>query len=342
MSRIFIHGSGAVSPAGWGVEPLRACMKNSIPIPPKSLPRAGWDVPLSIRQVPAPKERPSCFSHSRLRRASPISQYLVAASLEAVGPDAPLIAQGKIRLGVVLCVMSGCVNYSRRFYDEVLRDPSTASPLVFPETVFNAPASHIAAVLSTPALNYTLVGDTGALLQGLALGANWLLEDRVDACIIAGGEESDWLTATAFRLFSRSQILSDGAGALYLKKDMPGHASAELHSVTDSHPFNSKQDRFRAAQKVRSELPPQSTGHLLADGLQNVPRLDAAETSAWHDWTAARISPKSLLGDGLMAASAWQCVLAVDALSQNQYTAANVSVTGCNQQAIGAHFVKPL
>jgi 3-oxoacyl-(acyl-carrier-protein) synthase len=342
VSRIFIHGSGAVSPAGWGVEPLCACVRAGVPVQTKDLPRPGWDTPLTIRQVPAPKERPSCFGHSRLRRASPISQYLVAAVLEAVGSDAPLIAEGKIRLGVVLCVMSGCVNYSRRFYDEVLRDPATASPLVFPETVFNAPASHIAAVLGTPALNYTLVGDTGALLQGLALGANWLLENRVDACLVAGGEESDWLTASAFRLFSRSHVLSDGAGALYLKKDSLAGTLAELHSVTDSHQFSSKQDRIRAAQNVRAELPPQSTKHLLADGLQKVPRLDAAEAAAWRDWTAARISPKSILGDGLMAASAWQCVLAIDALRQNQYTAANVSVAGCNQQAIGAHFLKPL
>ena len=71
--------------------------------------------------------------------------------------------------------MSGSVNYSRRFYDETLKDPATASPLVFPETVFNAPASHLAALLGTTAINYTLVGDPGTFLQGIALAADWLL-----------------------------------------------------------------------------------------------------------------------------------------------------------------------
>jgi hypothetical protein len=40
-----------------------------------------------------------------------------------------------------------------------------------------------------------------------------------------------------------------------------------------------------------------------------------------------------------MAAAAWQCAAAIDALHQKRYAAASVSVVGCNQQAIGAHFV---
>ena len=201
MSRIFVHGCGAASPAGWTASSLCESVSRGSGLPTKPLPLPSPEKPLTIRQVPAPEPRPAYFGHARLRRASPISQYLVAAALEAVGPDAALVAAGKLRLGVVLCVMSGCVNYSRRFYDETLRDPSTASPLVFPETVFNAPASHIAAMIGTPDLNYTLVGDPGTFLQGLALAANWLLEDRVDACLVAGGEECDWLTSTAFHLF---------------------------------------------------------------------------------------------------------------------------------------------
>lgn len=323
------------------MEPLRQSIKASSPLPAKSLPQPGLEKPLSVRQVPSPDPRPSCFGHARLRRSSPISQYLVAASLEAIGADVAPIASGMLRLGVVFCVMSGCVNYSRRFYDETLRDPATASPLVFPETVFNAPASHIAAILGASALNYTLVGDSGTFLQGVALAANWLLADRVDACLVAGGEECDWLTSSAFHLFSRSLVLSDGAGALYLKKNSQSGALAELHSVTDPYLFSSKSDRVRAAQIVRAQLPPVSSGQLLADGLQNLPALDAAEATAWRDWTGARISPKTILGEGLMAAAAWQCVLAIDALSHNQYTAAHVSVVGSNQQAIGAHFVKP-
>jgi hypothetical protein len=236
--------------------------------------------------------------------------------------------------------MSGCVNYSRRFYDETLRDPGTASPLVFPETVFNAPASHIAALLGTTAINYTLIGDPGTFLQGIALAADWLTAKRVDGCLVIGTEESDWLTADAFHLFLRRIILSDGAGALYLKHAPESSPPIELRAVTDSHLFCRNQNRAQAAKRLRTELPPGTDNHLLCDGLQNLPRFDCAEAEAWRDWRGARVSPKTILGEGLMAAAAWQCVVAIDALKQKRYPAANVSVVGCNQQAIGAHFVR--
>lgn len=339
MSRIFIHGYGAVSPAGWGMGPLREALAHTVPIPAKGLARPGWEKPLAVRQVPRPPTRPEFLAHARLRRTSPVTQYVVAAALEAIGADAPLVTEGGLRLGVVSCAMSGCVNYSRRFYDETLRDPATASPLVFPETVFNAPASHLAALLGTPAKNYTLVGDPGTFLQGVALAANWLVEKHVDACLVIGAEECDWLTSDAFHLFSRQIILGDGAGALYLKADANEGALAELQCVTESHLFTRRQSRAQAAQNVRAELPSGGGDQFLCDGLQQLPRLDAAESAAWRDWSGARISLKVLLGEGLMAGAAWQCVVAIDAMKQNRYAAASVSVVGCNQQAIGAHFV---
>ena len=340
MSRIYVEGCGAVSPAGWGVAPLREAISNGEPISIKQLPRPGWDRPLKIRAVPPPQPRPVFMTHARLRRTSPITQYAVAAALEALGHDADNVANGTLRLGVVLCVMSGCVNYSRRFYDETLRDPGTASPLVFPETVFNAPASHIAALLGTTAINYTLIGDPTTFLQGIALAADWLTAKRVDGCLVIGAEESDWLTADAFRLFFRRIILSDGAGALYLKNAANGSPSIQLRAVTDSHLFCHNQSRVQAAKRMRAELPAVSDNHLLCDGLQDLPRLDRAETEAWRDWRGTRLSPKKILGEGLMAAAAWQCVVAIDALKQSHYHAASVSVVGCNQQAIGAHFVQ--
>ncbi len=267
----------------------------------KSLARPGWENPLHVRQVPPPETRPTFLTHARLRRTSPITQFGVAAGLEALGEDTNLIAGGKLRLGIVQCVMSGCINYSRRFFDETLRDPATASPLVFPETVFNAPASHIAALLGTTAINYTIVGDPGTFLQGIALAANWLANDRVDGCLVIGAEEIDWLTADAFRRFQRKMILSDGAGAIYLRTEPSG---IHLSKITDSYLFLQKQNRHCAAQKMRGKLGDETRQSLLCDSTQAMARLDSAEIEAWKDWMGDRISPKTILGEGLMAAAA--------------------------------------
>jgi hypothetical protein len=66
--------------------------------------------------------------------------------------------------------------------------------------------------------------------------------------------------------------------------------------------------------------------------------LDRAENAALADWKGTRWSPKLVLGEGLAAGSAWQCVAAVDAVRQGHADLAAVSVVGCNQQAVGAWF----
>ena len=338
MSGIFVRGEGAVSPAGWGVTPMREAIARGEPLPVKELARPGWARPLKVRTVPPASPSPAFISHARLRRASPVSQYAVSAALEALGAEAGSVTNGGLRLGIVMCVMSGCVNYSRRFYDETLKNPATASPLVFPETVFNAPASHLASLLGTPAINYTLVGDPGTVLQGLALAADWLQNEVVDGCLVIGAEEMDWLTADAVRMFTSQAQVSEGAGALYMRREPGPTVSVELKAVTDSYLFCSNQTRAKAAQKARAALGLDGAQHLLCDGLQAVPRIDRDEAAAWRDWPGARISIKKTLGEGLMAAAAWQCIAAVDALRQGEFAAASVSVVGCNQQAIAARF----
>ena len=201
MSRVFVHGQGAVSPAGWGVPALRASLEQGRPLPAQPLPRPGWEKPLQVRIVPPPPARPAYLAHARLRRASPMAHYTVGAALEALGNDADLVKSGALRLGIVACTMTGGLSYSRRFYQEVLQDPTMASPLVFPETVFNAPASHLSAYLGAGTVSYTLVGDAGAFLQGLAVAAQWLDDGVADACVVIGAEESDWTAADALRLF---------------------------------------------------------------------------------------------------------------------------------------------
>jgi 3-oxoacyl-(acyl-carrier-protein) synthase len=337
---IFIEGIGAVSPAGWGMKAFREALDRNEPLSTQALARPGWEKPLCVRQTPAASPRPAFLAHARLRRTSPIAQFVVSAALEALGEDANKISQG-LRLGIVYCAMSGCVNYSRRFYDEVLKDPATASPLVFPETVFNSPASHLAALLGTTAINYTIVGDPGTILQGLALAADWLLSKRVDGCLVVGAEEMDWLTADATRLFENSTIVSDGAGALYLKRESDADERIRLAAITDPRLFHRKRSRVDAARRVRMELASlHAESEVLCDGLQAIVRADQDEQSAWSDWEKPRLSVKPIFGEGFMAAAAWQCVAAIDALRQQKFSAATVNIVGCNEQVIAARFVR--
>ena len=339
MSRVFVAGVGAVSPAGWTVAALREALSHGQPLPVESIERPGWDKPLPARPVPNPAARPEFLAHPRLRRTSPITHYAAAAALEAV---AGLRANraGECRLGVVVCLQSGCVNYCCRFYAEMLKDPATASPLLFPETVFAAPASHLATLLEDASLAYTLVGDPASFLQGAALGVQWLEENRVDACLIIGAEETNWIIADALWHLDRPAVLASGSGALCLCCDPVLSLGVELLAITDPHTYSAHNSRRQAAQAMRNQLGKSSPVEVLCDGLGASPRTDVSERAAWRDWTGPRVSPKRILGEGLMAAAAWQCVAACDAVATGRFAAASVSLVGSNHQAIGARFAR--
>jgi len=339
MSRIFVAGLGAVSPAGWNVADLRGALDKGEPLPVQALPRPGWEKPLPARLVPNPPVRPEFLAHPRLRRTSPITHYVASVALEAVAGLRTNPAAKNFRVGIVACLQSGCVQYSCRFYDETLKNPATASPLVFPETVYAAPASHVAALLENVALAYSLVGDPSAFLQGVSLGVQWLEENRVDACLVIGAEETNWITADALWHLDRRAIVTAGAGALCLCREAKLSSGVELAAITGSQSYSARHTRMQAAAAMRGQLGKNSPGELLCDGVGNSPRTDAAELAAWRDWTGPRVSPKRILGEGLMAAAAWQCVAACDAVAGGRFAAANVSLVGSNQQAIGARFV---
>jgi len=341
---------------------MRDALACAEPLPVQALERPGGQQPLRARLVPSPAARPAFFTHPRLRRTSAITQYSAAAATEALA-NVPL--EGNVRLGLVVALQTGCVHYCCRFYDEALRDPATASPLLFPETVFAAPASHVATLLQKVTLTYTLVGDPSAFLQALALGAQWLLENRVDAVLVLGAEETHWILADALWHLERESVFTGGAGALCLSRtfqpgrdasprrpsgsasgrlgeaSLPPSLSAhrvQLAAITDPFTYSARLNRAQAARAMRRQLGG-ANSDLLCDGLGGGRRANAPEAAAWGNWTGPRLSVKRVLGEGLMAAAAWQCVAACDAVAGGRFPAANVSLVGGNQQAIGARFV---
>jgi hypothetical protein len=213
--------------------------------------------------------------------------------------------------------------------------------MLFPETVFAAPASHVAALLGQTSLASSLIGDPGTYLQAIALAAEWLQDSRADLCLVIGAEEINWIQADASWYFEHSSIISAGAGALCLGTDPKTSIGVELAAITEPHTYRAGSSQREAAQAMRTDLPPGAPNELLCDGVVNGSTSSRAEQEAWRDWPGARLSTKALLGDGLMAGSAWQCVAACDALAEGRFSAANVSVVGNNQQAIGARFIRP-
>jgi hypothetical protein len=328
--RITIAGFGAVSAAGWGVPALCQAVANGTDLPLDHIPRPGPDKTpvLPVRLVPKPTDRPAFLAHPRLRRSSPISQFAAAAALEALGPDPDKTR----RTGVIFTLLNGCVNYSGRFFGEVLQEPATASPILFPETVFNAPASHLATLLGFNAPAITLIGDSAQFIPGVELAVQWLLDGVVDACLVVGAEEVDPLTAEALHVLAPDAVLTEGAGALLLERDGPGPGIAEIAGPVPINGPSSRESRTASALSMRQSLAPLTPDTLLFDDATGCLRSDAPGLTAWQDWNGPRVSLRRILGEAPGASTALQCVMAAAAIQSGRASSAVVSAIGADQQ----------
>lgn len=349
-SPIVIAGWGAVSPAGWGAAPLlHAVGPGGVVPPPEPCLREGQSRPALLRRVPAPDGVPDLWREPRLRRASAIGRFAAHAALEALDQSgrAESVRRGDWRLGILFTTVNGCVDFSRRFFAEVLRDPAHASPILFPETVFNAPSSHLGAILGSTSANHTLLGDSSQFVAALESAARLLLRREVDGCLVCGAEEGDWLTAEGARWFDDSTPCAEGAGALYLERSAAGASPPRvvLDRLADVQTFSARGARADALAAVREDLEvmlPEGPGRLLCDGRTGHASRDAAESTVWDDWQGARISVRQVLGNGFAAATAWQSVIAASFLAdpERSFSEALVSASGENGAAAGARLIR--
>lgn len=332
---IRISGTGAVSPAGWGVPALMAALDSGARPALSELCRERKNGPPQVTPVLRVPPAPSTLPKSpRLRRVSPISKFAVAAAIEALGPDrAALAAAGELRLGVVCTLLNGCVNYSNRFFGEVLADPSVASPILFPETVFNAPSSHLSSLFNSTAPNDTILGDSAEIFTALEIATEWLLRGDCDGVLVVAPEEIDWLSAEGLGLYSHQAIAAEGAAALYLEI---GTGSPRILSIPDPVPLGPGGDRAEALRELMKAGEVVNDGRtLLADSRSGVGRFDAPEDRAYAAWTGPRISVRELLGEAFGASSGLQIVAAIEHLRRGTADRAWISTLGGNEQAGG-------
>jgi hypothetical protein len=334
-----VTGWGAVSPAGWSAAELCDVVNADAELPFKRERRCEGAPERHCRAVPALASVPEWMKQPRFRRTTTIARYAIHAAMEALG-EARLarLRDGKERVGVIFCTTNGCVQFCRRFYSEVLNNPSLASPILFPETVFNAPSSHLATLLGSREINYTLVGDSAQFLAGLDLGTQWLADGVVDAVLVVAADELDWLTDEALMLFHKGGVLAEGAAAVLLERRTQQNDSAPLlQHVCGASTYGANVSRMDAARSVLHGI--EVFGYdssLLCDSLGSSRRTDKAERMAWKLWRGPRISVRRKLGEGFSTTSGWQVIAGLEWIRQGLAKQALVSAVGLNQQALGA------
>lgn len=302
-----ILGTGAVTAAGWRTEDfITACLENrDIPLnePARTtgLPRA-WKC--QTRNVPGPAPAELLPKSPRLRRSSPLTKFEVAAAMQAFASAGLKPEELSHRLGIIQVLQNGCVQYSVRFFAELQVQPELPSPLIFPETVFNAPASHLAQCIGASGMVTTFIGEPNHLVEAAFTAHQWIAEDLIDLCLIVTSEEMDWMTAEALSYYHPKLIASEGAAALLLGRPISGKATLTRLCPLIAHHL--PQERNEALLELAATA---GTGALI-DHCCGIESIDLPETSAWADWQGPRWSPRKVLGDALGASSGLQWVLA--------------------------------
>jgi len=350
-----ISGMGWVTPLGNG----ETAVAESISSP------LGQDYPVFRVPAEATAQAPA---HPRLRRSSAISRFAVVAGLAALA-DAKVTLDPEIaaRTALIFAVSNGGVIYTKRFYHDIVESGAqAASPLLFPETVFNAPASHLAAILGITGASYTLVGDGAVGILAMKMAEDLMVNDALDYCLVVGAEEADWLLCDAYRKWRllrsappiepfqqppRGMILSEGAGAILLERNGP----IEIERIASGTNFRKQREVGACLEKVFAELCAEPTDLVVASA--NGTFIDGAESAAVsaHCPNAKVYAIKGALGESVGASGLWQTICAVQSLQTRRIPdksaeaepisprlrSAIVSTCGLNQQVAGLRLRLP-
>lgn len=335
---VFISGAGWITPLGAGLDEVWDTVLAGTPAPVKELAGPSGKKAHPAAMVPA-KLVDAVARNARLRRSSNISLFAAAAGLAALR-DAGLDAGSVGDCAVVFAVSDGGVIYTRKFYDQVVRE-GTGSPLLFPETVYNAPGSHVAALLGLDGITYTLVGDASAGMSALEMGMELVGSGKVERCLVVGAEEADWVLGEAYRqwrLASPGALIADGAAAVVLSRE----GGCRVEGVSGGVPFFRQKEAGESLAAALRQLPagqlPEGGGPSRVISGANGTFVDEAERAAVEAvyGVVPTIYPKVSLGDAFGASALMQIVCAVQSLRREPTGTVLVPVVGLNHQAAAA------
>jgi 3-oxoacyl-(acyl-carrier-protein) synthase len=290
----------------------------------------------SCRAFPVPPEAiAEAARHSRLRRSSAISRFAVVAGLSALRDAAlELDEASAARTALIFAISNGGVIYTKRFFHEIVKSgAAAASPLLFPETVFNAPASHLAAILGITGASYTLVGDGAVGILALQMAEDLMANPQLDRCLVVGAEEADWLLCDAYRRWRllraeppiepfarrpKGMILSEGAGAVLLARA----GALEIERIHPGGNFARQREAVRQLDSICRALKSEAATDILVASA-NGTFIDEAERAAVANYfsEAAVYTPKPALGESVAAGALWQLICAAEALRTQQLPA---------------------
>lgn len=333
---VAIRGCGWVTPMGAGVDAVcQAILRGERAEPvTQTYPDSGR----VLRSLRVPDADIAHVSRlPRLRRSSRISHLGMAAAMAAIADSGLDPADPNRRWSVLFAASDGGVIYTRKFFAELSeRGTQAGSPLLFPETVYNAPASHIAAQLGITGTTSTVVGDATVSIHALAMAEDLLNSGDCDSCLLVAAEEMDWIIAEAYSVWgigdSDRLLFADGAAAVVLEREGACRVTCDAGS-SYSNLVEAKSAVVRSLEAI-TEI---SEVHSVV-GSASGGKFDTPETSAIAEvfGSIAQIYPKFSLGEAFGTSTLSQVIVATRMLQSPSTSSIAVPVLGWNGQCAAA------
>jgi 3-oxoacyl-(acyl-carrier-protein) synthase len=334
-----IAGMGWVTPLGRGLDDIAKAIEAGTPITEEPLESPKTGSLFASARVPEAIVA-DATRVPRLRRSSAISHFAIAAAMDAAAQFGGDLSSAP----VMFSSSDGGIVYTRRFYADIAAsDEATGSPLLFPETVYNAPASHVAAQFGTNGEALTFVGDSTSAIA--ALRAAWLMlaSGEAETSLVVSAEELDWMSGEAYRrwrigrYFQSSRtgaVLADGAAALVLRANDGDLCIREVHP---GETYGDLRGLPSALEKVLRETTRESIPDLIvASGSgTSFDRVEAGVVTSL--FPGVRVThPRKTLGEAQSCSALQQVLFAAQALRSGSAKCALVSVVGFNGQVSAA------
>lgn len=134
------------------------------------------------------------------RRMSNISRMAVAASVDALS-DSGIVLEDmdRDRISIIMGTADGCNSHVEKFYMSLLEEgPRGTQPFYFPETVPNAPASHIAMFHNITGPNTTFSQNMLSAENAILFAKNLLCLGQTDMVMVGGADEISAMQYTCY------------------------------------------------------------------------------------------------------------------------------------------------
>jgi 3-oxoacyl-(acyl-carrier-protein) synthase len=226
-----ITGIGSVTPYG----PLMGA------IPPRTvqpIPITAWPAASESRAYLVEPFRPlDIVPGLKTRRLDRLSIWsLVAASLAIKDSGVDLDQVDRSRVAVVMTTGLGCIELTEAFFRSAAAHGwSHTDPILFPETLGNAPASHVARHFDLRGPNITISSKGAAAECALLQAASLLRNRQADLALVLAG---DTLTRSSYEWYETAGmkfIPSEGVVAMVLEPARSKVRYASLSFLKGEH-----------------------------------------------------------------------------------------------------------